>query len=959
MRKQHTDDPFDKRVDLSPPINSQSERLTRSRHSDQYTGDDLGYPYRQHHGTHSPVTPQHIQSPPLSPQQQRTNPLSFARGHRTVHVDAADAAPYRSHPVVHHMHPSYYNVGTDAAHDPAGVVVVDDDLLIGAVTPVRERLAAQSAYQNPLHDFQNIPHTKNDTHDYKRMRDHQDSPDPRAMARGSSMSDGVKNGSDDVGISSLPDDLGVEERTTLHDMQNPVRTTPISSNTAPSKRNERVTLVNSGQTRNDESPMNEENRTDQSRHFASDAAFTDSTQTQLQQCEQESDKSAYGRTVPQSSHHPHGELTHGEERYADTVTGDPYHSTQGARQGQDNSHLTRGNLAHSSLHDADSLAEQTGDRFRQRPLRDTISIDRMNEHQLGSDGAHAGAPSPAELSLDEPQEPNLRASHELDPPFLMASARRQQHDGDTQRPVARRPAAVTYSHSSPRRPCDSDQNQFMQQSFATDTPAEIVRDHSRSSDAEAFGTVHEHGQVPGAEHPPRCHHSHPRPCYSPECHGENGNLADCARRSGSMHSMCDQLNPQICRVPNVVSMASRRTSMPTIMRKIGFRKRVTVEALPRKMEASVLWASDCLPHECDARYPYTPTTLVAIDPARMLSPETEETLVSQGSPFEIRVCGMSVTNFDFPLGLFGTKNELVLYSIESEELSDGSGVTESVPNIHFDFKKDSAVEPDVYQPIPESRSLVLRGDMTKKRHVNVRFNILEVDDVNPQVKRTISDIGSLSEVLSDIAVISPYMSIIMPALHLAGKVGNAALESYAKPDRVISVDMNFQLIDRAAMRASRSGAYLQYGYYFFLSKPCEAKLYASTLTPRNVRLMMHDTQRREYVPLNHISYVVVRVRNSDVSCAKTPVTLSADQSRRLQKLCEGVFDMDADSLQEQLKDLMSEVRGSRARTPHTTASAGPSRSHGNNAPEAGESDESTEVGDTSNHGTASAIQRST
>jgi len=140
-----------------------------------------------------------------------------------------------------------------------------------------------------------------------------------------------------------------------------------------------------------------------------------------------------------------------------------------------------------------------------------------------------------------------------------------------------------------------------------------------------------------------------------------------------------------------------------------------------------------------------------------------------------------------------------------------------------------------------------------------------LDDPSPGVKAAVKGIDEFGGALNMLDPVAPFIGALTPALSLAGAVSKRALDSYAQPDKVISIDMDFLLADKERVRSKTAspGEYLRYGYYFFLSEPVEGKLWASVRTPKNVQLMLRQHSRKvgelEYFPLTEVSYLVVRV----------------------------------------------------------------------------------------------------
>eukprot|EP00171_Calliarthron_tuberculosum_P006444 IDg6444t1 len=267
---------------------------------------------------------------------------------------------------------------------------------------------------------------------------------------------------------------------------------------------------------------------------------------------------------------------------------------------------------------------------------------------------------------------------------------------------------------------------------------------------------------------------------------------------------------------------TRRSSVKDgFWRRLGrfFRRdvRVRVESLgPDGLSASALYTDGSIPPNEE----YAPTQPIYGRPD-----SSEGTLVFQGCPFEIRVVGMQVAQFDKLIPAI-SGNELLMFS--REKISSHSH--NSAPYIHYDYERDASSEshlPDTYIIIPDT-----------------------------------------------------------PSFRMAKLISNRTLEFLSGPDPVMSVDMSFQIANRLRVDngAAVAGKYLRYGCYFFLSEPVSAKLYASVTTSEHVQLMIRKEldaipKRRNcrkridpvgdhcYLPLTGVSYIVVRVSEPTGSCS--------------------------------------------------------------------------------------------
>ncbi|KAI0560482.1 hypothetical protein FGB62_112g00 [Gracilaria domingensis] len=358
-------------------------------------------------------------------------------------------------------------------------------------------------------------------------------------------------------------------------------------------------------------------------------------------------------------------------------------------------------------------------------------------------------------------------------------------------------------------------------------------------------------------------------------------------------------------------------------------RRVSVEAAPGLVRDRIFYAPD-EPHDAD--YPSrTPTQFIKGSP-------DAPNVVRQGDEFEISFVGMNVS----PQDLFRCNyNELFLYSltnggqgsrstwaqrIQSEKnfaISMENGYLFSpratadvgsprlqkvsslnsnmaplnlndVPFIHYDplrHGRKAGTEPNSYVTIPASRGLYkqFRSQDTSAvtnevQDASVRFNVMDLDNINDDQLQVISGITQLGDLVEKGAVVVPYAELISNAFEAVAAIGKRGLQRYSVPDQVFSVDMQFRLgkpvetdgkhesgTDKSEATATQSnnGNYLRYGYYYFLEKSVDAKLYSQTrssaqYTPLQLRRTdLKGANRRrhdiEYFPLTNVSYVVMRV----------------------------------------------------------------------------------------------------
>jgi hypothetical protein len=375
-----------------------------------------------------------------------------------------------------------------------------------------------------------------------------------------------------------------------------------------------------------------------------------------------------------------------------------------------------------------------------------------------------------------------------------------------------------------------------------------------------------------------------------------------------------------------------------VLRKVGFRKFAHVEALPFGSQHKVLWASDVLLDSECSQVPHIHTEKVTVD-LNSMDDNSSSALVREDDRFEIRVIGVRAESMDKNTPSAKNTNEVVVYSLECDRDPTTNDLRESgVPRIHFNYKKDSALKTGVYQEIPFSRSLVFHsGGLEQVTSVNVRFKIMELGDVDTSVRDSIQGISNLSTQVSSVSIALPYLSVLSPAIRIAGEVGRKALDSYAKPDHVMTIDTGFRIAPRILPKHSRPGEYLRYGYYFFLSEAVKTKLYASTSAYNQVLLMMRRVsnskrgglaglvspcmkgqesevgEETEFVPLTKMSYLVVKVGMATTETANDPSRntpkMTVSMVRRLQSVVESARDNPAELVKRDIVNIMAELNG--------------------------------------------------
>jgi hypothetical protein len=416
-----------------------------------------------------------------------------------------------------------------------------------------------------------------------------------------------------------------------------------------------------------------------------------------------------------------------------------------------------------------------------------------------------------------------------------------------------------------------------------------------------------------------------------------------------------EFKPAVCTVAFDRSQGAKLPTKTLHVRRKGCR-RSKYEVLPFGMRQKVLWASDALLKPDAPYFPYFSTENAILD-LQATDADPESPLVRQGDPFEIRVVGCSAVSSDFQFRPFFTnRNELVLYSVKDYERDSAKNIVGDmkVPRIHYHYKDVNTVKPDQYQEIPFSRSLMYQSDGSAlPSSVSGRLKLIELDKKHESVRGVIDEVGNLPANLSDIGVAFPFATILGPVLKLAANMGTKALNEHAKPDHLLTADYGFQIAPRKKRDHDRPGAYLRYGYYYFLKDAVDKKLYASTNELNQTQLMVHKVRRSsgsrrstspggingqeveedrwEYVPLTGVSYVVIKVGkpvegNSAGTSASPEARHPLETLRMLQRVLETAKETPAGKLKD---DILAIVGESHSGSPDAGAVTEPTQSRRN------------------------------
>lgn len=234
-------------------------------------------------------------------------------------------------------------------------------------------------------------------------------------------------------------------------------------------------------------------------------------------------------------------------------------------------------------------------------------------------------------------------------------------------------------------------------------------------------------------------------------------------------------------------------------------------------------------------------------------------------------------------------------------VADSNGINLSptdYPIIHYDPVTDGNNQPtipDSFIPIPASKAMY-RQHLSSKINVSslpLRFTVMEIDKFSGVQANALRQVDSIEGFASNMGAPVPYSGVITNAVSVLKNFGRNGLKRYIRPDHIISYDFKFSLFDPTSTQPQQyqpttiqrhkfSCSYLRYGYYFFLQKPVDAKLYAQTDTSsRNVQLLLKrtnfesivrkrptdavrryqgkDSDIKEYFPLTGVAYVVIKV----------------------------------------------------------------------------------------------------
>lgn len=206
-----------------------------------------------------------------------------------------------------------------------------------------------------------------------------------------------------------------------------------------------------------------------------------------------------------------------------------------------------------------------------------------------------------------------------------------------------------------------------------------------------------------------------------------------------------------------------------------------------------------------------------------------------------------------------------------------------IPFIHYDpvlDGREAGTVGDSFVAVPGSKRLYMQR---KGRYVKVnedespslflRFGVMEIDKLSEDQLAAVKSIDVIARNVGEAALAVSSLKFVSALLKTANYLGKNALRKLHNPDHVMAADILFKIAQREdenaadgghSKLAEEYGNYLRYGYYFFLSKKVDAKLYAQTgSSSQAVSLLLKrkggGSGGKAYVPLTAASYVVVKV----------------------------------------------------------------------------------------------------
>lgn len=126
-----------------------------------------------------------------------------------------------------------------------------------------------------------------------------------------------------------------------------------------------------------------------------------------------------------------------------------------------------------------------------------------------------------------------------------------------------------------------------------------------------------------------------------------------------------------------------------------------------------------------------------------------------------------------------------------------------LPFLHFDPETDGhdvGSEPDTFVAVPGTKRLFVRRrgssmDMSTSeiRDVVIRFTVMEIDKLSEDQLIAVKSLEEVAKSVGKAANSVPYLKFISWLLKFANTLGRSALKKVAKPDHVMSMDINFIL----------------------------------------------------------------------------------------------------------------------------------------------------------------------
>lgn len=375
----------------------------------------------------------------------------------------------------------------------------------------------------------------------------------------------------------------------------------------------------------------------------------------------------------------------------------------------------------------------------------------------------------------------------------------------------------------------------------------------------------------------------------------------------------------------------RRKPTPSILNRL-LKRKIRVEALHDGIKDYLFYA----PLGNPLNKQILPTEFIKIKAC----PENFN-FVKRTDDFEITFVGMSVTcqepiqredPVDKRYLFYSLKSNPNYHFQNSSHQQDGPCYSrlapDDVPYIHYDAVVDnSPVEETGETPnssnrfirFPPSKSVYHQNNVKDAKKmpnglttVPIRISAMHVDELTYDGARAIRSNDNMKRVMKSTGV--PYLRSLSMAAKASSNLSKEGSRGSAKPQLILSKDISFLLSesdeDYYESRSSGSGSgmnstggrieygnFLRYGYYFFLDRKIDAKLYAETDSTSHVSLLlrrcpytkqMRSENEKEFLPLSGVNYICMKV--SPGTCQRIERNSKATENEHRLRL-ENIYEM--------------------------------------------------------------------